>query len=163
MRRGNRIRFSRLPPYESVRLFDRTDRKLWILVDVSIPFLCRVEEHIQVTVRKMVLDKVKASRLGPLGSGDEGIFDVLHVLFCHFLRHGVPVRIRDGARSIDVFGPAVLLLAGGVGVCDVVAGRIGVHPRGVGGSLSAGMCELYTNLGTLGVTEVNHTLQRSDL
>jgi hypothetical protein len=69
----------------------------------------------------------------------------------------------DSARRIGIVGPSILLLAGSVGVCNVLAGRVRVHPRGVGGSLSARMCELHTDLGTLAVAKVDNTLQRSDL
>jgi hypothetical protein len=69
----------------------------------------------------------------------------------------------DSAGRIGVVRPSILLLAGSVGVCDVLAGRVGVHPRGVSGSLSACMYELHADLGTLGVAEVDNTLQRSNL
>jgi hypothetical protein len=57
------MRFSRLPPYSSLRRLERRD-----------------EGRHQIAMRHVQLDHVEAGALGHFGSGDELVADQVHVL-----------------------------------------------------------------------------------
>ena len=102
---GRRIRFSRLPPYSSVRRFDERREEL-------------VE---QVAVRRVDLDDLEPGLLGPARGVAEGAHDGADVVGRQLARHGVALGERPARSGADRL-PAAAALADGPAAAP---GRLG--------------------------------------